>query len=328
MTPLYLRALESRDPPSATVVDGVLRIEGTAGHDTVTVRYLGAFELAEVTSSTRIKGTTRTEVQYFAAPEIWRIEFRGYGGNDSFLNEFVLPFGGTVFADGGSGNDRLQTVSPFGASRLKPADSFPVELEGGPGDDRLIGGVGPDQLGGGPGDDVLHGFGGDDFLHGDEGNDILRGGGGSDDLYGDDGIDVLWGGEGNDILHGGAGLDGLFGEGGDDRAYGDDLAAPGEPTPPSGNDWLDGGDGADLLIGAGGNDWLQGGRGLDSLDGGAGNDRLDGGIDLAFDSITTGGGADTLVVHRYGSSSWRLEAHDDVHDFDRSRDRVVYADHV
>lgn len=53
-------------------------------------------------------------------------------------------------------------------------------LDGGAGDDVLLGSSGSELLIGGSGDDHLHGGGGNDILHGDSGNDSLTGGLGAD----------------------------------------------------------------------------------------------------------------------------------------------------
>jgi Ca2+-binding RTX toxin-like protein len=53
------------------------------------------------------------------------------------------------------------------------ADAIQLTLDGGPGDDVLIGGAGNDILHGGPGDDVLIGGAGDDVLDGGGGDDII-----------------------------------------------------------------------------------------------------------------------------------------------------------
>ena len=53
-------------------------------------------------------------------------------------------------------------------------------IEGGPGDDRLYGGIGNDTLEGGPGDDELYGGPDDDVLDGGEDDDRLTGGPGND----------------------------------------------------------------------------------------------------------------------------------------------------
>jgi Ca2+-binding RTX toxin-like protein len=75
-----------------------------------------------------------------------------------------------------------------------------VTLRGGPGNDELVGGAGPDKLIGGSGNDRLIGRGGADFLYGGSGEDTLIGGPGNDVLRGGPGQDTLIGGPGNDEL--------------------------------------------------------------------------------------------------------------------------------
>ncbi|KWR80964.1 hypothetical protein RN02_11370 [Pseudomonas sp. PI1] len=107
-------------------------------------------------------------------------------------------------------------------------------LQGGEGNDTLIGYASDDRLSGGGGNDQLDAGAGNDWLDGGVGNDRLFGGAGNDTLSGGVGDDSLYGGVGNDMLIGGAG-----------------------------NDWLDGGVGNDTLIGGVGNDYLNGGEGSD-----------------------------------------------------------------
>ncbi len=107
----------------------------------------------------------------------------------------------------------------------------------------LEGGVGQDQLLGGDDNDQLIGGDGDDVLFGEDGNDALFGGADDDVLLGEDGDDALFGDEGEDQLLGGAGADALFGGGGDDVLRGGNH-----------NDVLNGEAGADQLFGDGGND--------------------------------------------------------------------------
>lgn len=106
--------------------------------------------------------------------------------------------------------------------------SIPSEIDGGAGNDILLGGFGNDVI-----------FGGDsnDYIDGRKGNDSLFGGAGNDTIFGDKGNDSLFGGLGTDFLFGGAGADSLFGE--------------------SGTDWLDGG--ADIEV------TMHGGTGIDTF---------------------------------------------------------------
>jgi Ca2+-binding RTX toxin-like protein len=75
------------------------------------------------------------------------------------------------------------------ASALQ-AGAIALSIDGGAGDDVLIGGDGPDTLNGGPGDDVLIGGAGPDTLNGGDGDDVLMGGPGQDTLNGGRGDNV------------------------------------------------------------------------------------------------------------------------------------------
>ncbi|MFJ4445861.1 immunoglobulin-like domain-containing protein, partial [Pseudomonas sp. NPDC089422] len=78
------------------------------------------------------------------------------------------------------------------------------------------------------------------------------------------------------------GADTLMGGGGNDIIFGQ-----------GGNDYIDGGKGNDILLGGTGNDTLLGGEGNDLLFGGAGNDTLIGG--KGNDILSGGAGADTFA---------------------------------
>ena len=181
-------------------------------------------------------------------------------------------------------------------------------VDGGAGDDGLVGWSGNDTLLGGTGGDALDGGAGDDSVDGGEGNDVLVGRGGDDLLMGGTGIDtvsylaalsgvrvkmfvsdlqLISGDEGSDrlvsiervigsqygdLIAGGALADRILGYGGNDvlAGVGGNDAIWGH----AGNDTLSGGTGNDLLLGDLGNDLIWGEAGRDTLSGGAGADRF------------------------------------------------------
>lgn len=157
-----------------------------------------------------------------------RIAMRGHPNGEL---SFTVAFGGP-------GNDEIHRDEP---RTFDP--HFFLESYGGPGDDRLSGGLNPDLLAGGPG------------------ADRVRGGALRDILFGGYGADHLLGGFRSDRLHGGPGADVIFGQYQNDMLTGDD-----------GNDLILGGDGEDFARGRRGNDRILGQAGVDRVDGGPGAD--------------------------------------------------------
>ncbi len=240
-----------------------------------------AFDPAtEATPSVARRFTVTSEVY----DESSAVSIDGVAGRDVF---YAAGQDDTV--EGGNGNDLL--IGDAGDERFF----------GDAGRDTLFGGDGNDDLFGGAGDDFLKGDAGDDDLDGDDGDDRLFGGLGEDTLEGGAGNDLLEGGEAYDRLRGGAGDDHLDGGAGDDSLHGDsghDLLKGG-----AGEDYLEGGDdddwlfgnlGRDTLDGEDGNDLLDGGEGRDELHGGQGDDILRGG--LGEDTLAGCDGNDTLFV--------------------------------
>jgi Ca2+-binding RTX toxin-like protein len=119
-------------------------------------------------------------------------------GDDTILAYFAGEGG----AYGGPGNDFIT-----GAGQPIFADGRIIDLEGGDGDDDIVGTGQSDTLVGGRGRDEIWGGNGDDVIVGDSGDDYLSGGAGSDYLDGGDGSDLLQGGRGDDFILGGAGDD-------------------------------------------------------------------------------------------------------------------------
>jgi Ca2+-binding RTX toxin-like protein len=184
----------------------------------------------------------------------------------------VLLRGKTVEASGGS--DTLEAVENIVGGAADdvfddewPAGTYPApaipQIEGGPGDDLLEGGVSGIALLGGPGDDTLIGGGdapvpaglkgppprginrlsgeaGDDrILSGNardlidlgQGNDSAYAGASEDRIDGGPGRDLLDGDEGDDLVIGDAGSDRLFGGSGEDRLFAARKVLDGQPHP-------------------------------------------------------------------------------------------------
>lgn len=209
---------------------------------------------------------------------------------------------------GGSGND---TLSGTGAVTG-------LVIDGGDGDDSIVGSAFNDTLTGGAGADTLSGGDGDDVFYIDAA-DRVEGGKGFDTVYvqgdgdthldlGYPGIERVFSGGGNDNfsagaaaveVDAGAGDDILSGGDGNDTFYGGD-----------GNDNMFGGGGSDILVGGAGNDTLFGGDGDDVLIGGAGENVLfgEGGndsfyIDTATSARIFGGDGDDTVIVRYAEGA-------------------------
>ncbi len=100
----------------------------------------------------------------------------------------------------GDGNDIVDLTSP----RYQYG---PVTIDGGTGNDWLLGNDGSDRIYGRSGKDTIKGYGGNDRLDGGSGNDRVYGGRGNDKLWGSSGNDYLYGGLGKDTLTGGKGSD-------------------------------------------------------------------------------------------------------------------------
>ncbi|HMS82056.1 MAG TPA: calcium-binding protein [Nitrospira sp.] len=159
--------------------------------------------------------------------------FIGYGSLADLATKQVRFADGTVW----------DTATLLEKSATTPDPGPGVILNGGAGDDLLIGTAANDQLNGLSGHDRLEGGAGNDVLNGGDGNDLLLGGDGRDSLSGGEGDNELDGGAGDDILsalggqnvlRGGAGNDSLFSQGAtnvlDGEAGNDSLIGLGADT--------------------------------------------------------------------------------------------------
>jgi hypothetical protein len=107
-------------------------------------------------------------------------------------------------------------------------DSIPTTIDGGAGDDLLVGGTGAVTLRGGPGNDNLVGGAGAEALRGGEGSDLVDGNRGNDVAFMGSGDDTfVWDpGDGSDVVEGQDGADAMLfnGAGGAEQV---DLSANG-----------------------------------------------------------------------------------------------------
>jgi Ca2+-binding RTX toxin-like protein len=248
-------ALEGRRLMSATLVRGVLTVEGTDAADTI---YL--FQDVDAGGGQRSKvfvqlapdpapGSVELLVrQGFPADAVRRVVVRGGGGDDTVSLGYVginppatrAPVSCRADIDGGEGNDTLRA----GAGRDR--------MSGGAGNDYLDGSGGNDAILAGDGDDIVLVAAGRDVVSGGAGKDFINAAGGGSPL----GL-VADGGEGDDNIHGAPGkADRLTGGAGNDLVGGN-----------GGRDRVLGGDGDDLVTaGADPRAVLVGGPGRDSFD--------------------------------------------------------------
>ncbi|HYC01896.1 MAG TPA: hypothetical protein VED40_01300 [Azospirillaceae bacterium] len=290
----------------------------------------------------------------------------GGGGDDfvfietSIANASFAETGGTVTVTIGGGSPA--TVKLTNVERVGFTDggvdlatrSFPVA-----GGTQYFGTeIAGDSIDGGTGNDLLIGFGGADTLAGAGGNDLLEGGAGADKLDGGagtadiaryggnfadytitkmggvvtvvdnstaDGTDTLENVEAlqfKDSFHriavetkdrgsGGRDIYGtVIGEDIDGTVFDDGIVArQGNDTVDggAGGDYIDGEEGDDSILGGGDGDDLRGGAGADSIEGGTGGDTITGG---AGNDTMTGGDGEDLFIFVTGSGNDRIVGFD------------------
>jgi Ca2+-binding RTX toxin-like protein len=129
--------------------------------------------------------TINGEKHSFSAEEAKNLEVRGGKGNDTIICT-------------GEADERTFFGIPIG-------DNNPnLTIDGGKGDDFIMGSNGDDVIKGGNGNDFIMGGDGNDQIHGGNGNDTIHGGDGNDKVYGDKGRDDVYGGKGKDWVQGGS----------------------------------------------------------------------------------------------------------------------------
>lgn len=133
----------------------------------------------------------------------------GGAGNDIYVVENGLH---TLIEEAGAGRDTVESWVSFRlpanvddllligtASTSGIGNDLPNFMRGNAAGNSIDGQVGNDSIYGGDGKDTLLGQAGNDFLHGESGDDFLRAHAGDDTLVGGTGIDTMFGGVGNDV---------------------------------------------------------------------------------------------------------------------------------
>ena len=236
-------------------------------------------------------------------------------GNGAFLGTNIVT-GIETLAFGIPSGD---TVNPFaaGAVAANVVDAFGLgAVTGGTRADIILGSDADETLRGGDGNDLVKGDDGSDTLQGEAGNDTLSGGAGDDQLEGGADNDVLDGGAGNDVLIGGTGNDVYVinagdtmienpGEGTDELRVDEnwgmwDMTEFENLTALGTGDWfLAGNAGANVITGNSGNNYIVGEGGNDAIDGGAGDD-------IASFQLPAGTSGDVTLVDGTGEDAGKL----------------------
>jgi len=192
-----------------------------------------------------------------------------------------------------------------GVDTLCASDGFPGDgnnrVQGGPGNDLIIGGQGHDVLLGEGGNDRICGRGGNDALIGGQGNDYLDSGAGNNVLIGDDGA-ISDTGTLQSVL-----LPATLGSA-DQAVLAQVQLAPSQT------------DGADKMVGGGGNDFLFGEGGADIMDGGPSADYMVGGD--GNDVMHGGGGNDVMFGDNANGSCASAPNCDDIMYGDAGNDEM------
>jgi len=279
-----------------TELAGIALIDGGAGNDVI-VGSAANDVIVGGTGSDNLIGGDGDDTFLMSGTDAGYDRFDGGAGydvirgstGDDVIRMYNFRLAATVEKiDGGGGNDILAGTGSSDTLDFSATELVGIALiDGGAGNDAVMGSAGNDTIVGGSGTDNLIGNAGDDtFLI--SGTDVAY-----DRFEGGDGYDVIQGSAGDDVIRmynysGTATVEKIDGGGGNDILAGtgssDTLDFSG--TELVGIAMIDGGAGNDAITGSAGNDIIVGGKGTDNLRGGQGNDTYRMGL---------GDGADTLV---------------------------------
>jgi Ca2+-binding RTX toxin-like protein len=171
-----------------TLVNGLLTVAGTNKADRIALRLQAG------------------------QPGILQVDFRddGSGSADFSFDRSQIA---KIVVDAGNGGDAVRIDEANGVF----SDTIPTTIEGGNGNDRLVGGAGAVTIDGGNGNDALFGGTGNEKLLGGNGNDSIDGNKGNDSAFLGNGNDTfIWDpGDGSDTIEGENGKDTMVFNGAD-----------------------------------------------------------------------------------------------------------------
>lgn len=244
-------------------------IQGDGGIDTIAGGD-GVDTILAQTANTTVYWTNTSGVEIFNGNGF--ANFRITGSNDADTIDFAAAtLIDVALIDGGAGNDTII---------------------GDGGDNRIIGGLGNDVLLGGAGNDTF-------YVQGNSGVDVIDGGAGTGDaiVAQSAGVKLDWTLVSNVEIVNAAGYASFLITGSD---AGELLNFAGVTL--IGIDRIDAGQGNDTVIGSAADDRIVGGKGDDSLLGGAGNDTFLLQYDSGNDTINGGAGSADRIVAQSAST--------------------------
>ena len=194
--------------------DGNDSLNGGAGNDT----------LVGDSGSDQLVGGTGNDTYFFAdtnAAETDTLTELPSAGNDTLdFSQLTTAVQVNLHLEVGMATHASRTVNTSAIGSTKLSGNF-ENVNGGSGNDVILGNAAANSLNGGSGNDSLDGDSGNDTINGGSDDDAIFGGDGNDVINGNEGSDTIIGDAGNDTIHGDAGDDTVIGGLGADQLFGD-----------------------------------------------------------------------------------------------------------